>query len=208
MARVTQEHIDARRRQILLAAMRMFGRKGLEPGAATIEDIAQEAGLSKGAIYGYYKNKDDLLAAIRDASVEMDRVLFADVPSESETSWDAFWAVARRVWDTMLDDDGREIQMLSLERRLLEIRSGDDHEGEVDEPPAVVIGALAKLLSGAQDEGRLAADLDAQVLAATLWACQQGIRGYYLRTGDTTMSNAVLEILEDLLTRTVSGEGA
>ena len=112
MARVTQEHIDARRRQILLAAMRMFGRKGLEPGAATIEDIAKEAGLSKGAIYGYYKNKDDLLEAIRNASVETDRVLFERATSQTDSSWDAFWAVARRVWDIMLDDEGREVETL------------------------------------------------------------------------------------------------
>ena len=176
--------------------------------AASLDPRAQWQASCGGAIYGYYKNKDDLLAAIRDASVEEDRVLFERAASDTDSAWDAFWALSRRVWETMLDDDGRDIQMLALERLLIEVRGGDDHQGEVDEPPAVVIGALAKLLSGAQDEGRIAADLDAHVLATTLWACQQGIRGYYLRTGDSAGSNAVLEMLEDLLSRTVPGEGA
>ena len=34
------------------------------------------------------------------------------------------------------------------------------------------------------------------------------LRDYYLHTGDRATSNAVLEILEDLLARTVPGEGA
>ncbi|MBT5772798.1 MAG: TetR/AcrR family transcriptional regulator [Dehalococcoidia bacterium] len=208
MARVTQEHLDARRRQILEAAARQFGRRGLEPGAATIDDIASEAGLSKGSIYSYFKNKDELLGAIMDAAVEYDRTLFDSASEESGTSWEAFLRVARQVWDRMVDPDEQERSMLMFDQMLLELR----HDSIDDRYVSVPVDALSTLLAGAQREGKVAADLNSRVLATTLWNCQQGTRAYILRTGDTEMANASLELLRDLLTRSagssaVSPEG-
>lgn len=208
MARVTQEHLDARRRQILEAAARQFGRKGLEPGAATIDDIANEAGLSKGSIYSYFKNKEELLGAIVDASVEYDRTLFVSASEESESAWDAFLQVARQIWDRMVDPDEQEHSMLIFDQMLLELR----HDSIDDRYVSIPVDALSALLAGAQREGKVAADLDARVLATTLWNFQQGTRAYLLRTGDTEMANATLDLLQDLLGRSagtsaVSREG-
>lgn len=199
MARVTQEHRDARRRQILDAAAREFGLKGLDPGAATIDDIAKAAGLSKGSIYSYFKNKEELLAAIVESAIEGDEAMFEAASEHSATSWDAFWMVARRVWDVMIDPGNRERNMLSFERMLRELRSGEVDRRFVDGP----VGALTAMLEGAQHEGKVAADLDPHVLATMLWNCQQGTRAYVLRTGDTEMADAVLDLLRDLVARTV-----
>jgi AcrR family transcriptional regulator len=62
MPKVTEEHVDARRRQILSAALRCFARKGFH--LTTMQDIFREADLSPGAVYGYFKGKDELIAAI------------------------------------------------------------------------------------------------------------------------------------------------
>lgn len=53
---------DERRRQIQEAALRCFARKGYD--RTTMDDIVQESGLSKGAIYWYFKSKRDLSIAI------------------------------------------------------------------------------------------------------------------------------------------------
>ncbi|MBU0493981.1 MAG: TetR/AcrR family transcriptional regulator [Chloroflexi bacterium] len=53
---------DERRQQIQEAALRCFARKGYD--RTTMDDIAQESGLSKGAIYWYFKSKRDLSIAI------------------------------------------------------------------------------------------------------------------------------------------------
>jgi AcrR family transcriptional regulator len=53
---------EERRTQILEAAMAVFARQGFDQ--ARMDDIAQEAGLSKGALYLYYKSKDAIIAAI------------------------------------------------------------------------------------------------------------------------------------------------
>jgi AcrR family transcriptional regulator len=62
MPKVTQEHLDARRRQILSAALRCFARQGFH--RATMQDIFREADLSPGAVYTYFAGKDELIAAI------------------------------------------------------------------------------------------------------------------------------------------------
>ena len=49
---------EFRRREILSSAQEVFAREGFQE--ATMEKIAQNAGISKGTIYLYFKNKTDL----------------------------------------------------------------------------------------------------------------------------------------------------
>jgi AcrR family transcriptional regulator len=60
--KVTEEHIGARRRQIMSAALRCFAREGFH--RTTMQDIFREADLSPGAVYTYFKGKDELIVAI------------------------------------------------------------------------------------------------------------------------------------------------
>ena len=62
MPRVSQEHLDARRRQILDGAQRCFARHGYT--GATVARLEQEIGLSRGAIFNYFPSKRDLFVAL------------------------------------------------------------------------------------------------------------------------------------------------
>lgn len=53
---------DARRTQILEAAMRVFARRGFE--GATITEIAKAARLAEGSLYNYFRSKEELLIHI------------------------------------------------------------------------------------------------------------------------------------------------
>ncbi len=53
---------ERRAQQIIVAAGRVFSRKGFNQ--AVINDIAREAELSIGAIYSYFKNKDELYVTL------------------------------------------------------------------------------------------------------------------------------------------------
>ncbi|OQX27766.1 MAG: TetR family transcriptional regulator [Desulfobacteraceae bacterium IS3] len=53
---------ERRRQQIMVAAKRVFSVKGFT--RATMEDIAQEAELSPGTLYLYFKNKDELFSSL------------------------------------------------------------------------------------------------------------------------------------------------
>jgi AcrR family transcriptional regulator len=53
---------EERRGQILDAAVQVFAERGLHE--ARMDDIADRSGLSKGALYLYYKSKDAIIAAL------------------------------------------------------------------------------------------------------------------------------------------------
>jgi AcrR family transcriptional regulator len=59
---------EANRDQILRAARDVFGARGYH--GATIEDIAEKAGLSNGAIYYNFQNKEELFLALLDARLD------------------------------------------------------------------------------------------------------------------------------------------
>lgn len=61
MPKISEEKRQARRDQILAASWRCFARRGLH--STSMEDIVREAKLSFGAVYLYYKSKDDLIQA-------------------------------------------------------------------------------------------------------------------------------------------------
>jgi AcrR family transcriptional regulator len=60
--RVSDEHLELRRQQILDAAQRCFIRKGVH--ATSMQDIIAESELSAGALYRYFKSKSDIIRAI------------------------------------------------------------------------------------------------------------------------------------------------
>jgi TetR/AcrR family fatty acid metabolism transcriptional regulator len=59
---------EARRQAILLAARQVFARKGYDP--ATLEAVAREAGLAKGTLYLYFRDKEDLFFQVVLATLE------------------------------------------------------------------------------------------------------------------------------------------
>jgi AcrR family transcriptional regulator len=67
----SEEHLEARRQQILDGARRAFSRYGYE--GATVAKLEQEIGLSRGAIFNYYPNKLELFYAL--AAADEARVL-------------------------------------------------------------------------------------------------------------------------------------
>jgi AcrR family transcriptional regulator len=60
--RVSEDHLIARRAQILAAARTCFLTKGLHN--TSMQDLIQEAGLSVGAVYRYFKSKNEIINAI------------------------------------------------------------------------------------------------------------------------------------------------
>jgi len=62
MPRVSQAYLDAQRQVILDAASRCFARNGIH--ATSMAQICEEAALSAGAIYRYFKSKQDILYAV------------------------------------------------------------------------------------------------------------------------------------------------
>lgn len=64
MPRVSQHHLDARRRQILDGARVCFARHGYE--GATVRRLEETIGLSRGAIFHHFRDKETLFLALAE----------------------------------------------------------------------------------------------------------------------------------------------
>ena len=62
MPKVTEAHRESRREQILIAAWKCFSRKGFH--STSMADVIKEAGLSAGAVYLYFRSKDEIIVAV------------------------------------------------------------------------------------------------------------------------------------------------
>jgi TetR/AcrR family transcriptional regulator, transcriptional repressor of aconitase len=60
--RVSEQHLAARRQQILDAAAGLFAERGF--ARTSMSDVVRESGLSMGAVYRYFPSKADLVIAV------------------------------------------------------------------------------------------------------------------------------------------------
>ncbi|MDD2879109.1 MAG: TetR family transcriptional regulator [Rhodoferax sp.] len=67
MVRRTKEDAEETRHQLLEAAQRVFAEKGVS--RTSLQDIAQAAGVTRGAIYWHFKNKAELFNAMMDSAI-------------------------------------------------------------------------------------------------------------------------------------------
>ena len=76
MPKVSQEHLDARRAQILDGARRAFAEHGYE--GATVAKLEEATGLSRGAIFHYFENKNALFVELAmEMNTRFGDILFA-----------------------------------------------------------------------------------------------------------------------------------
>ena len=68
---------EIRKEQILQAATMVFARLGFHK--ARMDDIVQEAGLSKGAVYWYFESKDEIITSILDRFFERELENFRQI---------------------------------------------------------------------------------------------------------------------------------
>ena len=88
MARLTRQESKAQTRSKLLeAAGKVFACRGLQ--RATVDEVAREAGYTKGAFYANFKSKEDLFLTMLDERFaerldEIERVLDSGAPVEDQ----------------------------------------------------------------------------------------------------------------------------
>lgn len=65
----SKELVEKRREQIVLAAIKLFSQKGFHK--TTLRELAEEAGISHGNIYGYVTNKEDIFFLVFDFMIRI-----------------------------------------------------------------------------------------------------------------------------------------
>src|SRR5436309_3416409 len=143
MPKVSQEHLDARRSQILEGARRAFAEHGYE--GATVARLEAATGLSRGAIFHYFENKNDLFVEL---AMEMN-TRFGDILLESGLDA-AFRALAAEnpEWLAVL---------IETQSRM---RHDEDFVQRIEKESADAGPRIQEWFKREQEEGRLRADLE------------------------------------------------
>ncbi|MFD0144761.1 MULTISPECIES: TetR/AcrR family transcriptional regulator [unclassified Streptomyces] len=192
MARVSQEHLDARRRQILDGAARCFARNGFH--ATSMQDVLTEVGLSAGAVYRYFSGKDELIAAIATEAFAGIRGAFEEASRATPppTPDVLLGAVLRLFLEERIEGADRQ----AFARLILQVWSEtlrNEHLFRtLSEGYDGMREAWGKLVDAYRASGILAADVPADRVARTLIATAQGFIAQQALFGDVEV-----EVLED-----------
>lgn len=65
---VSESHKEKKKKEILTSALACFAKKGFQ--VATIDDIVVHSGISKGAIYNYFKSKDEIYLELMNSTTQ------------------------------------------------------------------------------------------------------------------------------------------
>jgi AcrR family transcriptional regulator len=102
---------EERREQLIAAAARVIARSGYD--AATVRDVAREAGVSTGVIAYYFEGKDDLFAHVLRAASRAFRARLESARDDAETPRARLLALAEAA--TPDDDDAARAHALWID---------------------------------------------------------------------------------------------
>lgn len=185
MPRVSESHLEARRRQILDAARTAFARYGFE--GATVRVLEEGAGLSRGAIFHHFEDKDALFLALAEADVEQMAETVAahglvQVMRELITAPDEGWLGTQ----------------LEISRRL---RTDDGFRTAWAQRSSAVAVATRERLRRQRDAHKLRDDVDIEVLASYLELVLEGLVTHLATGLPADRFSAVLDLVESSVRR-------
>lgn len=148
-----QRRSEDRPREICAAALDVFAEKGF--AAARLEEIARRAGVSKGTLYLYFKNKEDLFrAVVRDAVAPNVEAITAAI-----STLEAPFADVVRMFLAGFADREARLPVGAVAKMVIGESRNFPELARVwhDEVASKAIGALASFVERAQQRGEVRA---------------------------------------------------
>ncbi|WP_127572193.1 TetR/AcrR family transcriptional regulator [Georgenia faecalis] len=178
MPRATRAQSEATAARVLDAAWALFAAQGY-PGVG-LEEVAQRAGVTRGAVYHHYGSKTGLFHAVHARAQAQVAAAVEAAAAGSDDPWEALEAGSRAFLDASLGDRVRQVMLidapvvLGLDAWRAEDARGSAHllgEALTELAAAGVlrvgsVPACAALLSGAMNEAALWAATTADPRAA------------------------------------------
>jgi AcrR family transcriptional regulator len=184
---------EERRAQVIEAALACFTRKGYVN--TTMDDIVAESGLSKGAIYWYFKSKDDVFQAAFTS-------MFEAVGAESMTALMACETAAERLRVGARTIVGLAHDLEGYFGLIIEFWAQSENRGEVMGFWADMLAqyqqAIASIFEGGVQSGEFR-EVDAGALAWMIMAAYDGLAAYDMMMPDLDMDRISETFIETLL---------
>lgn len=168
--RRTKEDAEKTRADILDAAEQLFANKGVQ--ATSLDQVARAAGVTRGAVYWHFRDKRDLLAALRDRyrPPEID-IMEAALANRLDDVFEVIISLTHPCLATFAAEDSRQRMFMILEQNPPDAGPGPNLEG---------FGLMVRLMTRAQENGHLAADLTPTEAALSLVALFRGLMAEWM----------------------------
>lgn len=186
VADAREDRRTARRTEILDGARRCFGEFGYE--GATVRRLEEATGLSRGAIFHHFRDKEALFLAL----AEDDAARMADTVAEQ-----GLVQVMRDVLSRPEDFDWLGTRM-EMARRL---RTEPDFRQRWLDRARELSSATGQRLRAQKEAGRLREDVPAEVVQVYLELVLDGLVSRLAAGYDTADLSAVLDMVEDSVRR-------
>lgn len=167
MPKVLPQYTDDAKRRIVLAAMEVMAESGYEK--ITIDDVAKKIGVTKGAVYWYFRSKSALIQEV-SVSIENEIDKFSSDPyfnrfdnQELPQIFDRFFLTVQNRKD-LLSEIGLPV---SLDDGIPAVTSQSAHE---------LISMLENGIVREQKNGHIGSPADAKTLAILLAVLCSGIQ--------------------------------
>ena len=138
MPRLTDETRDARRRQILDAAVACFRRRGFT--GTSMAEIIRESGLSAGSIYSHFSSKDEILQATAERTLQRAERILAEAASAEQAVTPR--GIARTVPRDVVDRDLMRMFLQLWSEAILDPRIAQLARGNLRRVRDLMAGAL------------------------------------------------------------------
>lgn len=184
MPKVSAEHRTARREQIVMAGWQCVAREGFHK--TTMADVVRESGLSAGAVYGYFRSKDEIIAAIADRAVGTVDELFDAMMARSTppTPSEAIRILASQVV-VLAELPPGDVTRVALQVWGEALRN-DEIRATVAEKYTRLRSKFAELVRVMQGAGHVDPDVDPELVAQVLFGLMPGFMVQRLILGDIT----------------------
>jgi TetR/AcrR family acrAB operon transcriptional repressor len=193
----TKEEAAITREQVLKKALAVFSKKGY--AATTLQDIAKEADVTRGAIYHHFGGKAELYNILIREYADRGNQIMEVAVSEGGSLLD----ILRRVFVRQLQviEDDREMRAL-MELYLFktglvpELEEGRQRQIESG---VGLIEMLAGIMSQGMEQGLLRSDVDPKEMARAYLAFQNGLINLWLTAPGQFSLKASAESFADIL---------
>ena len=192
-----QNKID-RKKQILEAALKIFIKKGY--AKTTMDDIVILSGLSKGALYHYYKSKKDLFLDLIDHWEVYTFKNFYKKSSKSNSASDTIRLFGHNVLKTLKD---KKIAYLAE----VEFLSLSNHDIDIKHRTQLLYDKLLNLFEKVVNKGikqKEFKDLDVRTTAMFIIAVFQGINWFAIFEENSVSAENYIENSIELIINSIS----
>lgn len=177
MKRTKEEALETRN-ALLKAALKIFSQKGYQ--AAGLAEIAEEAGVTRGAIYHHFGGKAEMFTTLVDEASQASGAVIGKAIGEGGTFTEILARVLVRSLELLEKNSHfREVKSLTLYKTGM-VEELEEYNQRREEQTGMLIVQIAQMMSQGIESGALRTDLSPEVFARAFVAYQEGLADLYL----------------------------